>query len=53
MAEPEVPQASSESSATLWCAAGLAVGIAGIAAGTALILRAVRRGAAGRQRGLL
>nr|ABU88972.1 MHC class II antigen alpha [Gallus gallus] len=53
MWEPEVPEPPSESSATLWCAVGLAVGIAGIAAGTALILRAVRRNAANRQPGLL
>ncbi|XP_074710513.1 HLA class II histocompatibility antigen, DR alpha chain-like [Strix uralensis] len=51
--EPQVPLPASETTETLVCALGLAVGIAGIIAGTILIIKAMKMNSARNQRGLL
>lgn len=52
-AEPQVPLPASESTETLVCALGLAVGIVGIVVGTILIIKAMKMNSARNQRGLL
>ncbi|XP_066842947.1 HLA class II histocompatibility antigen, DR alpha chain isoform X1 [Anser cygnoides] len=51
--EPQVPLPASESTETLVCALGLAVGIVGIVVGTILIIKAMKMNSARNQRGLL
>ncbi|XP_075346690.1 HLA class II histocompatibility antigen, DR alpha chain-like [Mycteria americana] len=51
--EPQVPLPASESTETLVCALGLAVGIVGIIVGTILIIKAMKMNSARNQRGLL
>ncbi|XP_065715827.2 HLA class II histocompatibility antigen, DR alpha chain-like [Patagioenas fasciata] len=51
--EPELPLPTSESTETLVCALGLAVGIVGIVVGTILIIKAMKMNSARNQRGLL
>ncbi|NXH68988.1 DRA protein, partial [Hydrobates tethys] len=51
--EPQVPLPASESTETLVCALGLAVGIIGIVVGTILIIKAMKMNSARNQRGLL
>uniref|UniRef100_A0A8D0FLB8 Ig-like domain-containing protein n=1 Tax=Strix occidentalis caurina TaxID=311401 RepID=A0A8D0FLB8_STROC len=51
--EPQVPLPVSETTETLVCALGLAVGIVGIIAGTILIIKAMKMNSARNQRGLL
>uniref|UniRef100_A0A8B9R340 Major histocompatibility complex, class II, DR alpha n=1 Tax=Anas platyrhynchos TaxID=8839 RepID=A0A8B9R340_ANAPL len=51
--EPQVPLPVSESTETLVCALGLAVGIVGIVVGTILIIKAMKMNNARNQRGLL
>ncbi|XP_009468963.1 PREDICTED: HLA class II histocompatibility antigen, DR alpha chain-like [Nipponia nippon] len=51
--EPQVPLPVSESTETLVCALGLAVGIVGIIVGTILIIKAMKMNSARNQRGLL
>ncbi|XP_065510907.1 HLA class II histocompatibility antigen, DR alpha chain-like [Caloenas nicobarica] len=51
--EPELPLPASESTETLVCALGLAVGIVGIVVGTILIIKAMKMNSARNQRGLL
>ncbi|KAM6106906.1 HLA class II histocompatibility antigen, DR alpha chain-like [Phoenicopterus ruber ruber] len=51
--EPELPLPTSESTETLVCALGLAVGIVGIIVGTILIIKAMKMNSARNQRGLL
>ncbi|NXA43788.1 DRA protein, partial [Eudromia elegans] len=51
--EPQVPLPVSESTETLVCALGLAVGIVGIVAGTVLIIKAMRMNSARNARGSL
>ncbi|NXE85585.1 DRA protein, partial [Cochlearius cochlearius] len=51
--EPQVPLPASESTETLVCALGLAVGIIGIIVGTILIIKAMKMNSAHNQRGLL
>ncbi|XP_076216974.1 HLA class II histocompatibility antigen, DR alpha chain-like [Aptenodytes patagonicus] len=51
--EPQVPLPASESTETLVCALGLAVGIVGIIVGTILIIKAMKMNGAHNQRGLL
>ncbi|NXW11446.1 DRA protein, partial [Fregetta grallaria] len=51
--EPQVPLPTSESTETLVCALGLAVGIVGIIVGTILIIKAMKMNNARNQRGLL
>ncbi|KAF1540726.1 Mamu class II histocompatibility antigen, DR alpha chain, partial [Eudyptes schlegeli] len=51
--EPQVPLPASESTETLVCALGLAVGIVGIIVGTILIIKAMKMNGTRNQRGLL
>ncbi|XP_074710512.1 HLA class II histocompatibility antigen, DR alpha chain-like [Strix uralensis] len=51
--EPQVPLPVSETTETLVCALGLAVGIIGIIAGTVLIIKAMKMNSARNQQGLL
>ncbi|XP_049648988.1 HLA class II histocompatibility antigen, DR alpha chain-like isoform X1 [Accipiter gentilis] len=51
--EPQLPLPASESTETLVCALGLAVGIVGIIAGTILIIKAMKMNSARNQRGVL
>ncbi|NXF41789.1 DRA protein, partial [Nyctibius bracteatus] len=51
--EPQVPLPASESTETLVCALGLAVGIVGIVVGTVLIIKATKMNGAREQRGVL
>ncbi|NXJ02819.1 DRA protein, partial [Psophia crepitans] len=51
--EPQMPLPTSESTETLVCALGLAVGIVGIIVGTVLIIKAMKMNNARNQRGLL
>ncbi|NXL10225.1 DRA protein, partial [Mesembrinibis cayennensis] len=51
--EPQVPLPVSESTETLVCALGLAVGIVGIIVGTILIIKAMKMNSARNQQGLL
>ncbi|XP_075594556.1 HLA class II histocompatibility antigen, DR alpha chain [Balearica regulorum gibbericeps] len=51
--EPQMPLPTSESTETLVCALGLAVGIVGIIVGTILIIKAMKMNSARNQRGLL
>ncbi|XP_064329963.1 HLA class II histocompatibility antigen, DR alpha chain-like [Phalacrocorax carbo] len=51
--EPQVSLPASESTETLVCALGLAVGIVGIIVGTILIIKAMKMNSARNQRGLL
>ncbi|KAM6396231.1 HLA class II histocompatibility antigen, DR alpha chain-like [Rhynochetos jubatus] len=51
--EPQVPPPVSESTETLVCALGLAVGIVGIVVGTVLFIKAVKMRSARNQRGVL
>ncbi|KAK2511084.1 hypothetical protein Q9966_016730 [Columba livia] len=51
--EPELPLPASESTETLVCALGLAVGIVGIIVGTILIIKAMKMNSARNQRDLL
>ncbi|NXS39408.1 DRA protein, partial [Balaeniceps rex] len=51
--EPQLPLPASESTETLVCALGLAVGIVGIIVGTILIIKAMKMNSARNQRGLL
>ncbi|NXK15176.1 DRA protein, partial [Herpetotheres cachinnans] len=51
--EPQVPLPVSESTETLVCALGLAVGIIGIIVGTILIIKAMKMNSARNQRGIL
>nr|AJG01867.1 DBA1 [Nipponia nippon]AJG01869.1 DBA2 [Nipponia nippon]AJG01871.1 DBA3 [Nipponia nippon]AJG01893.1 DBA1 [Nipponia nippon]AJG01894.1 DBA2 [Nipponia nippon] len=51
--EPQVPLPVSESTETLVCALGLAVGIVGIIVGTILIIKAMKMNSTRNQRGLL
>ncbi|XP_042649999.1 mamu class II histocompatibility antigen, DR alpha chain-like [Tyto alba] len=51
--EPQVPLPASESTETLVCALGLAVGIVGIIVGTILIIKAMKMNSARNQRGVL
>ncbi|XP_010210453.1 PREDICTED: HLA class II histocompatibility antigen, DR alpha chain-like [Tinamus guttatus] len=51
--EPQVPLPASESTETLVCALGLAVGIVGIVAGTVLIIKAMKMNSARNARGPL
>ncbi|KAM9263854.1 HLA class II histocompatibility antigen, DR alpha chain-like [Morus bassanus] len=51
--EPQVSLPASESTETLVCALGLAVGIVGIVVGTILIIKAMKMNSARNQRGLL
>ncbi|XP_075581493.1 HLA class II histocompatibility antigen, DR alpha chain-like [Pelecanus crispus] len=51
--EPQLPLPASESTETLVCALGLAVGIVGIVVGTVLIIKAMKMNSARNQRGLL
>ena len=52
-AEPQLPLPASESTETLVCALGLAVGIIGIVVGTILIIKAMKMNSARNPRGLL
>ncbi|XP_061876221.1 HLA class II histocompatibility antigen, DR alpha chain-like [Colius striatus] len=51
--EPQLPLPASQSTETLLCALGLAVGIVGIGVGTVLIIKAMKMSSARSQRGLL
>ncbi|XP_010021296.1 PREDICTED: HLA class II histocompatibility antigen, DR alpha chain-like, partial [Nestor notabilis] len=51
--EPDVPPATSETTQTLVCALGLAVGIIGIVVGTILIIKAMKINSAHNHRGVL
>ncbi|XP_032942879.1 mamu class II histocompatibility antigen, DR alpha chain-like, partial [Catharus ustulatus] len=51
--EPQIQAPASEATETVICALGLAVGIVGIAAGTALIIRGMKLGRARAERGVL
>ncbi|XP_030366648.1 HLA class II histocompatibility antigen, DR alpha chain-like [Strigops habroptila] len=51
--EPELPAAASETTQTLVCALGLAVGIIGIVVGTTLIIKAMKMNSAHNHRGVL
>ncbi|NXH33063.1 DRA protein, partial [Myiagra hebetior] len=51
--EPQMPAPVSEATETVICALGLAVGIVGIAAGTALIIQGMKLGRARLERGML